>query len=129
VASPFRSWNGVEPWEFVDGVRLHAIGGDQALLCRVTYEPGKRVQRHSHPETEQLMWIVDGAVEMTIGDETRVLRAGDVAVVNRGVEHELVSESGVTFVEALAPLPLDHVPDRERDLVLGPDGGALHVEK
>ena len=129
MASPFRSWNGVEPWEFVDGVRLHAIGGDQALLCRVTYEPGKRVQRHSHPETEQLMWIVDGAVEMTIGDETRVLRAGDVAVVNRGVEHELVSESGVTFVEALAPLPLDHVPDRERDLVLGPDGGALHVEK
>ena len=26
-------------------------------------------------------------------------------------------------MEALAPVPLDHVPDKELDLVLGPDGG------
>ncbi len=32
-------------------------------------------------------------------------------------------------MEALAPVPLDHVPDRALDLVLGPDGGATHVEK
>ena len=49
--------------------------------------------------------------------------------VNRGVEHELFCEDGVTFFEALAPVPLDHVPDRERDLVLGPDNGAGHVER
>jgi hypothetical protein len=49
--------------------------------------------------------------------------------MNRGVEHELHSPGGVTFFEALAPVPLDHVPDRERDLVLGPDGGAGHVER
>jgi hypothetical protein len=35
----------------------------------------------------------------------------------------------VTFFEALAPVPLDHVPERARDLVLGPDGGATHVAK
>jgi len=127
--SPFRSWNGVEPFEIFDGIRLHAIGGEQVLLCRVTYEPGKRVERHAHEATEQLMWIVDGEVTMTIGDETRTLRAGDVVCVNRGVEHELHSEPGVTFLEALAPVPLDHVPDRERDLVLGPDGGAQHVDR
>ena len=75
------------------------------------------------------MWIVDGEVTMTIGDETRSLRAGDVVCVNRGLEHELYSEGGLTFIEALAPVPLDHVPDRERDLVLGADGGVRHVER
>jgi hypothetical protein len=50
-------------------------------------------------------------------------------VVNRGLEHELHSGPGVTFMEALAPVPLDHVPDRERDLVLGAEGGAGHVER
>jgi len=128
-SSPFRTWNGVEPWELVDGVTLHAIGGEQVLMCKVTYAPGKRVKRHAHAHSEQLMWIVDGEVTMTIGDETRVLRAGDVAVVNRGIEHELQTESGVEFFEALAPVPLDHVPDRDRDLVLGPDGGSQHVER
>jgi quercetin dioxygenase-like cupin family protein len=127
--SPFRTWNGVDAHELYPGVRLHAIGGEQVLLCRVRYEPGKRVARHAHPEAEQLMAIVGGEVTMTIGDETRTMRAGDVAVVNRGVEHELHSEQGVEFFEALAPVPVDHVPDRERDLVLGPEGGATHVER
>jgi quercetin dioxygenase-like cupin family protein len=127
--SPFRTWNGVAAHEFVDGVTIHSIGGEQVLLCRVTYEPGKRVPRHSHDATEQVMAVVDGAVDMTIGGEMRTLCAGDVVVVNRGLEHELYSEGGVTFFEALAPVPLDHVPDRERDLVLGPDGGATHVER
>jgi quercetin dioxygenase-like cupin family protein len=126
---PFRTWNGRDAWEFVDGVRLHAIGGEQVLLCRVQYEPGKQVPWHRHDDTEQVMFILEGEVEMTIEDSTTTLRAGDVVVVNRGQHHKLFSPGGVTFMEALAPVPLDHVPDRSLDLVLGPDGGSQHVEK
>jgi quercetin dioxygenase-like cupin family protein len=125
----FRTWNGVPSFEFVDGVRLHAIGGDQVLLCRVQYEPGKQVTRHAHEHTEQLMAIIEGSVTMTIGDETRELGAGDVVVVNSGIEHELYSESGLTFIEALAPVLRDHVPDAERDLVLGVQGDSLHADR
>ena len=39
------------------------------------------------------------------------------------------TEDGAQFWEALSPVPLDHVPDRERDLVLGRDGGSGHVER
>jgi quercetin dioxygenase-like cupin family protein len=127
--TPFRTWNGVEAHEFVDGIHLHAIGGEQLLLCKVTYEAGKRIPLHSHEHTEQVMWIIDGSVDMAIEGEWKTLEAGDVVVVNRGLEHELHSPGGVTFLEGLAPVPLDHVPDRERDLVLGPDGGRTHVEK
>jgi quercetin dioxygenase-like cupin family protein len=129
ASSPFRTWNGRESFEFVDGVRIHAIGGEQVLLCRVQYEPGKQVPWHTHEDTEQVMFVLDGEVEMTIEEETQTLRAGDVAVVNRGLHHKLYSEGGVTFMEALAPVPLDHVPDKSLDLVLGPDGGSQHVEK
>jgi quercetin dioxygenase-like cupin family protein len=125
----FRTWNGREAFELHDGVRLHAIGGEQVLLCRVQYDPGKQVTRHAHEHTEQLMAIIEGSVTMTIGEETRELGPGDVVCVNRGVEHELHSPEGVTFFEALAPVPLDHVPDRGLDLVLGPEGGAGHVER
>jgi quercetin dioxygenase-like cupin family protein len=127
--SPFRTWNGRDTWEFVDGVRLHAIGGDQVLLCRVTYEPGKQVPWHAHDDSEQVMLILDGQVEMTIEEETKKLGPGDVVVVNRGKHHKLFSEGGVTFMEALAPVPLDHVPDRNLDLVLGVDEGAQHVAR
>jgi quercetin dioxygenase-like cupin family protein len=125
----FRTWNGREPLEIHEGVRLHATGGEQVLLCRVVYAPGKRVPRHSHDHTEQVMVIVEGSIEVTVEEETQMMGPGDVAVINRGVPHALYSETGVTFMEALAPVPLDHVPDRELDLVLGPDGGATHVER
>jgi quercetin dioxygenase-like cupin family protein len=127
--SPFRTWNGVESWQFAEGVRLHAIGGEQILLCRVTYGPGKQVPDHAHEQTEQVMAIVDGEVTVTVAGEKRDVKAGDVVVINRGVSHSLYSENGVTFFEALAPVPLDHVPDRERDLVLGPEAGRGHVER
>ena len=129
MSSPFGTFEGTDPYEFKPGVRLRAVGGEQVLLCKVTYEPGKQVPRHSHEHTEQVMYILDGSVTMTIEDETRTLTAGDTVVVNRGLEHELHSEQGVTFMEALAPVPLDHVPDQARDLVLGADGGATHVER
>jgi quercetin dioxygenase-like cupin family protein len=127
--SGFRTFNSVEPWAIFPGVGLHGIAGDQVFLGRVTYEPGTRVKRHLHERTEQVMLVLDGSVEVTIGNETRELRAGDTCVVNRLVEHELHSPEGVTFIEALAPVPLDHIPDRERDLVLGDLQGSLHVER
>jgi quercetin dioxygenase-like cupin family protein len=129
AGSPFRDWQGREPLSLFEGVSLDAIGGEQVLLCRVRYEPGATVPRHSHEHTEQVMFVLDGELEMTVGSETRVLHAGDVVVVNRGVEHELRSERGCSFFEALSPVPLDHVPDRDLDLVLGPEGGRLHVER
>jgi quercetin dioxygenase-like cupin family protein len=129
MSSPFGTFNDHETYEFAPGVHIHAVGGEQVMICRVAYEPGKRVDRHSHEHTEQVMLMLEGEVTMTIDDETRTLRAGETVVVNRGLEHELHSEPGCVFIEALAPVPLDHVPDRARDLVLGPDGGSGHVER
>jgi quercetin dioxygenase-like cupin family protein len=126
--SGFRTFNGVPAHEFRQGVHLRAVGGDQVLICSVSYDPGFGVGLHSHEHTEQVMVITEGDLTMTIAGETKVLGPGDTVVVNRGVEHELTTENGCSFIEALAPVPLDHVPDRERDLVLGDLAGSTHVE-
>jgi quercetin dioxygenase-like cupin family protein len=128
-APPFQSMDGRKPLSLFPRVTLESIGGEQVLLCRVRYEPGAEVPRHSHEHTEQLMYMLEGKLEMTVDGETRMLGAGDVVVVNRGVEHSLRSEAGCAFFEALSPVPLDHVADRDHDLVLGPDGGRRHVER
>lgn len=127
--SAFDTWNGREPYRLFPQVRLHSIGGDQVLLCRVSYEPGTHVARHAHEFTEQVMLVLEGDITMDVEGEKRRMEAGDVAVVNRGQQHELWSESGCAFVEALAPVALDHVGDRERDLRTGADRGSGHVER
>lgn len=127
--SAFQAWEGRDELSLFPRVRLKSFGGDQVLLCQVRYEAGAEVPRHSHEHTEQVMWMLEGSLEMTVGDETRVVNAGDVVAVNRGVEHSLRSSEGCAFLEALSPVPLDHVADSERDLVLGADAGRLHVER
>ena len=129
-SSSFGTWNGVPLHEFVPGVNINAVGGEQVLLCRVNYDPGFGVGTHSHEHTEQVMVVTEGKLELTVaGQGTRTLGVGDWAVINRGVEHSVRTENGAQFIEALAPVPLDHVPDRDRDLVLGPDAGSGHVER
>ncbi|MBV9680919.1 MAG: cupin domain-containing protein, partial [Solirubrobacterales bacterium] len=84
-APPFQSMDGRTPLSLFPRVTLESVGGEQVLLCRVRYEPGAEVPRHSHEHTEQLMWMLEGSMEMTVGSETREIAAGDVVVVNRGV--------------------------------------------
>jgi hypothetical protein len=45
------------------------------------------------------------------------------------MHHKLYSESGVTFMEAVAPVPLDYDPYKADDLVLGEAGGLQYVAK
>lgn len=129
MSSPFRTWKGVDAHEFAPGVSIHAIGGEQVLMCRVEYQPGAVIPRHAHPESEQLIYVVDGEVTLTVGDHESTLHSGDLAVINKGLEHSLTTDSGCIFIEALAPVPRDHVPDPDRDLVLGSDGDSRHVAR
>src|SRR5258708_32924779 len=104
-SSPFRTWHGRQAWEFVDGVHLHAIGGEQVLLCQVEYLPGKRVPWHNHEVTEQVMIITGGEVEMTIEEETKTLQAGGVGGATRGLHHKLYSPRRGAFTATPAPAP------------------------
>lgn len=126
--SAFRTFDDQTSFSLFPGVQLNSVGGDQVLLCRVRYEPDTHVKRHSHPDTEQVMLVLDGEVTVDVDGEKRSMGPGDVSVVNRGLEHELWSTGGCTFIEALAPVLLDHVRDRN-DLILGPEQGAGHVER
>ncbi len=48
--------------------------------------PGSRLHLHHHPNEE--VWnVVQGELEMVVGDIKMVLRAGDAAVIPAGVEH------------------------------------------
>jgi mannose-6-phosphate isomerase-like protein (cupin superfamily) len=128
-SSPFMSWGERSTASLFPKTSLQSLGGEEILFCRVRYEPGAVVASHSHEATEQVMWVLDGEIEMEVGGESRTVRADDCVVINRGVTHSLASPGGATFLEALSPVPRDHIADPERDLVLGPDGGAHHVER
>ena len=55
---------------------------------------------NEHPESLQILMVVEGEVIAEIGDERNVLHAGDVVLVEPGAEHRFGNEtraSALTF--------------------------------
>jgi len=48
---------------------------------------------HSHPDTDEVFVVVDGAMTIEFRDGRVDLKAGEMFVVPRGVEHKPVAES------------------------------------
>ncbi len=62
------------------GVTRKVLAHDGGLMqVEVTFAAGAVGPLHSHPH-EQLTYVLSGEFEFTIGDETRVVRAGDTHV-------------------------------------------------
>lgn len=50
-------------------------------------KPGERNPLHAHPNCEELLYVVSGACEHRLGEETVHLNAGDVIRIPRNVPH------------------------------------------
>ena len=80
-------------------------GGAIALL-EFRAQPGYPVPLpHIHTHEDEITYVIEGALEITIGDTVRVVRAGESIFKPRGVAHAfaLVGEEPVRFLETLTP--------------------------
>jgi len=53
----------------------------------VILEPGKAHERHTHPDSEEVLFVLSGEGHQTIADEERDITPGDMLYVPAGVEH------------------------------------------
>lgn len=85
---------------------------ESANLCclDVRLQPGKGHDFHNHPNQEELIFVRAGVVEQWVGQERRMLAAGDLVFVPKGEVH-------ATFVAADAAEPANLL------VVLGPSYG------
>jgi quercetin dioxygenase-like cupin family protein len=72
--------------ELVPGALTRTFWGQHMLLSLVEIEAHAEVPRHVHPH-EQAGVLLEGEMEMGIGDEVRVLQPGDMYIIPGNVEH------------------------------------------
>jgi len=91
--SPFVARPGPEPsvteaWgELRWLVSGTAMPGAEQTLGVVTIHPGRRNPLHSHPNCEELLYVVSGRCEHLLGEELHALSPGSVIRIPRGVKH------------------------------------------
>ena len=47
---------------------------------------------HSHPETDEVFFVLGGKMQIEFREQTLVLQEGDLCVVPRGVEHRPIAD-------------------------------------
>ena len=65
--------------------------GAETTVGLATFGPGKSNAEHIHPNCEEVVYVLDGEVVHTLGEQRTTLRAGDLIVVPRGVPHRLLN--------------------------------------
>jgi len=83
------SWGSVQ-WAVREG---DPPGAEQTFAIAV-FDAGEGNVEHTHPNCEEIVYVIEGEIEHTLGDERTRLGPGDLIVVPRDVPHRLVNTSG-----------------------------------
>jgi len=76
-----------EPWGDLRWMTSESIAGTEITVGRVRIKPGRSNPRHSHPNSEEVLYLLAGRLEHWVADEQMTLNAGDTLVVPAGVAH------------------------------------------
>lgn len=92
------------PRALFDGVHAQTFWGERIMLARVELAAHSAVPPHSHPH-EQAGTVLEGAIEFTIGGETRTVRAGELYIIPGGVEHSArVGDHPAVVLDIFSPV-------------------------
>lgn len=95
-------------WQEVDeGVYRKIMSyTDDIMLVKVKFEKGARGTIHHHPHL-QMSYIAKGVFEVSIGDDMKELKEGDVYFAASGIDHGVVCKEAGILIDVFSPARQD----------------------
>lgn len=92
-----------------DGIKRKVLAySDNMMSVEVYFEKGAVGALHSHPH-EQITYVLSGEFEFTIGDETKVVKAGDALYKQPNIIHGCTCLSEGVLLDNFTPMRKDFV--------------------
>lgn len=97
-------------WEFVgEGVQRQIVGfDDRVMMVNVKFEEGAIGPLHNHHHI-QVTHIADGAFEVTIEEEIRILKKGDSFYIPSNKIHGVVCLEEGILIDVFSPMREDFI--------------------
>ena len=110
---------GLEELDIVDA----APGTDFLKIGEVTIAPNTRLPRHLHTNSEEVMVILEGTLDVLLGSERKTLGPGHTILAPSGTTHGFVNRYDVP-ARLMYIFPI-HDPDQVQSSVEGTTSGFL----
>ena len=99
----------IEPISPVPGCRMRTPFGQNMMLSYLEMDPGAEVPLHHHPH-EQGGMLISGRLQLTIGEETRIVEPGAMFLIPPNVPHRaLALDAPVVVLDVFSPVREDYV--------------------
>lgn len=98
----------VAPFSPLPGFEMRSISGGALMGNWVRIGPDQEMPRHQHPE-EQFGVMLEGHLELTVGDETWLLGPGTAYTIPGGVPHQARTRAdGCLVLDVFTPPRADY---------------------
>ena len=86
------------------GAERQILGyNDNIMMVKVKFKKGQVGAMHSHPHS-QVTYVASGAFEFTVGDVTKIVRAGDALYKQPNIEHGCVCLEDGILIDCFNPM-------------------------
>ncbi|MBI3138752.1 MAG: cupin domain-containing protein [Sphingobacteriales bacterium] len=96
-----------KPKDLAPGLTGYYAHGAQMTLGLVEIKKGSDLPMHQHPH-EQITYILEGQLDMTIGGERCQLKAGMYYVIPSNVRHGAVAVTDCKVIDVFNPVREDY---------------------
>lgn len=117
-----------------EGKKVNVIGDQQTFkltgedtngmftLIEEVNPPGTMIPPHVHTKEDEIFKVLEGELEVTVGNETTVLKAGDLAFAPKNVPHtwKVVGDQDCKTILSVFPAGLEHMFEELGKLPPGP---------
>ena len=94
--------------EPLPGCRLRTPHGQNLMLSHLEMETGAEIPWHQHPH-EQGGMLIKGKLQLSIGEETRIVEPGAMFLIPPNVPHRAVAVEGpVLVLDVFSPIREDY---------------------
>ena len=103
---PLKELANLPELEIALGIHGRAVTGDNLTLMHISFERGAIVPEHDHVH-EQIVNVIEGQLELTVGGEKHLLESGKVMVVPSNVPHSGIAITDVKVIDVFYPVRED----------------------
>ncbi len=111
-------WNEIEKEVLNPALARKMVVGEKAMIAQVFLAKGAIVPAHQH-ESEQITYVLDGALEFELEGKTVVVRSGEVLRIPSNVVHRAVALEETLDLDIFSPIREDWISGRDQYLRKG----------
>jgi quercetin dioxygenase-like cupin family protein len=100
------AWEKMEKEVLNPRIWRKVIAGEKAMVAQVYLSKGAVVPEHSH-ESEQITYVLEGALEFEIENRTIVVSTGEVLRIPSHVPHRAVALEDTMDLDIFSPIRTD----------------------